>query len=70
MLKNCKCPILFSFRQKKITIIRDRNRSFFYRSNARRIAAEPLLYNHTKLKAADKNNKEMPDPASPYYIYV
>lgn len=70
MLKNCKCPILFSFRQKKTTIIRDWNRSFFYRSNARRISAEPLLYNRTKLKAADKNNKEMSDPASPYYIYV
>lgn len=70
MQKNCKCPILFSFRQKKTTIIRDWNRSFFYRSNARRIAAGPLLYNRTKLKAADKNNKEMPDPASPYYIYV
>lgn len=70
MLKNCKCPILFSFRQKKTTIIRDRNRSFFYRNNARRISAELLLYNRTKLKAADKNNKEMSDPASPYYIYV
>lgn len=70
MLKNCKCPILFSFREKKTTIIRDRNRSFFYHNNARRIAAGPLLYNRTELKAADKNNKEMLDQASPYYIYV